>query len=121
MKLHNQNNLVLIGGHSKYYVRVFWIFLNAPTPYVRTFSVHKVRENYHFLNPSPLYPYVNIKMVPLRVGIWGHIELSKSEYDCSYWFIFYCILFYMVALAVCGSVWMYWLYLVVSLCICLLV
>ena len=72
-------------------------------------------------------------MVPQRVGIWGfHTELSKSEYDfsqcretkrtyssLSQWFIFYCILFYMVALAVSGSIWMYWLYLVVSGCISL--
>ena len=33
-------------GPSLYYVRMFWPFLNDLPPYVRTFSVHKVRENF---------------------------------------------------------------------------
>ena len=37
-----------------YYVRVFWGFLEPYTSYVRTCSLHKVRENCHFLNPHPL-------------------------------------------------------------------
>ena len=32
-----------------YYVRVFFGFFESPT-YVRTFSVHNVREYWHFLN-----------------------------------------------------------------------
>ena len=33
------------------FIRFWDLFLNTPPPYVRTFSVHKVREN--FLNPNP--------------------------------------------------------------------
>ena len=40
-------------GPSLYYVRVFLGFLEPPTPCVRTFSLHKVRENYHFLDHPP--------------------------------------------------------------------
>ena len=52
-------------GPSLYYVRVFWGFLEPPTPYVRTFSLHKVRENCHFLDHPPTAMSLrNIKMTP---------------------------------------------------------
>ena len=52
-------------GPSLYYVRVFWGFLEPPTPYVATFIWHKVRQNCHFLDqpPTPM-PLRNIKIVP---------------------------------------------------------
>ena len=40
-------------GPFLYYVRVFRGFLEPPTPYVRTFSLHEVRENCHFLDHPP--------------------------------------------------------------------
>ena len=51
--------------------------LEAPTPYViRTFSVHKVRENCHFLFPQPTPMSLrNIKMVPYRISICLKIAL----------------------------------------------
>ena len=40
-------------GPSLYYVlRVFWPFLNHLPHYVRTFSVHKVKENHHSVDKS---------------------------------------------------------------------
>ena len=40
-------------GPSLYYVRAFWGFFNHQPTYVRTFSLHKVRENCHFLDHLP--------------------------------------------------------------------
>ena len=39
-----------------YYARVFWGFLEPPTPYVTTFSVHKTKENLQISEP-PTHPY----------------------------------------------------------------
>ena len=56
----------------------FEAFLNHPPTYVRTFSLHKVRENCHFLDhpPTPM-PLRNIKMAP------NPNPFSTLEIDCS--------------------------------------
>ena len=43
-------------------------FFESPTCYIRTFSVHKVRGNCHFLNhlPNPM-SLCNIKIFPLKL------------------------------------------------------
>ena len=53
-------------GPSLYYVRVFWVFFELPThPRKDIFSIHKVRENWHFLDhpPTPM-SLRNKKMAP---------------------------------------------------------
>ena len=62
----NNSKDTIYKGPSLYYVRVFWGFLVPPTPYVRT--LHKVRENCHFLDhpPTPI-ALRNIKMVPKEI------------------------------------------------------
>ena len=62
----NNSKDTIYKGPSLYYVRVFWGFLVPPTPYVRT--LHKVRENCHFIDhPPTLIASRNIKMVPKEI------------------------------------------------------
>ena len=58
-----QSNLVR--GHFYITQGCFEPFLNHPPTYIRTFSLHKVRENCHFLDhpPTPM-SLRNIKMAP---------------------------------------------------------
>ena len=54
---------VAFSGYMKFkgaficYVWVFGTFLNHLPPYVRTFSVHRLRKNCHFLNHLCTHPY----------------------------------------------------------------
>ena len=70
--------------------------MNHPPTYVRTFSLHKVRENCHFQDQSPTpISLRNIKMAP---NVPGHhlrkysnsfdIFFSKMIYTCLSWYIF---------------------------------
>ena len=54
-----------IRGHFYITYGCFEAFLNHPPTYVRTFSLHKVRENCHFIDhpPTPM-SLRNIKMAP---------------------------------------------------------
>ena len=54
--LSSRNTTQLLLRSSLYYVRLFWSFLNHLSPYIRTFSVHKVRENHH-----QMYHQIQIK------------------------------------------------------------
>ena len=76
-------------GPSLYNVRVFQAFFEPPTHHERTFSLHKVRENCHFLDhpPTPM-SLRNIKMAPRYklclhsfTEIWTHsfIDYSQNE------------------------------------------
>ena len=62
-------NQGLFIDHSKgpflYYVRVFWGFIEPPTHLHKDISLHKIRENCHFLDhpPTPM-SLRNIKMAP---------------------------------------------------------
>ena len=61
-----------------YYVKVFWGFLEPPTPYIRTFSSHKIRKKCHFLNyPPPLCPYVKYKCS--LVFLFSSLKIRQSS------------------------------------------
>ena len=52
-------------GPFLYYVRVFSFQNHPPPTYVKTFSLHKVKENCHFLDhPPTAMPLHNTKMAP---------------------------------------------------------
>ena len=65
-------------GPSLYYIRVFWGFFEHPPTYVRTFSLHKVRKNCHFMDHPPIPMSLrNIKMDPKEQ--WRFISLSNKD------------------------------------------
>ena len=63
--LIHQGKHYVLRGHLYITQGCFEVFLNHPPTYVRTFSLHKVRENCHFLDhpPTPM-SLRNIKMAP---------------------------------------------------------
>ena len=73
---------------------MFWGFLEPPTPYIRTFLLHKVRGNCHFLDhpPTPM-PLRNIKMAPkfkLVKSFFYHLDRfsrNVAETNKTFWFL----------------------------------
>ena len=53
---------ILVRGHLYITQGCFKAFLNHPPNYIRTFSLHKVRENCHFLDQLPIPTH--LKMAP---------------------------------------------------------
>ena len=71
----------VIRGHLYITSGYFEAFLNHPPTYVKPFSLHKVRENCHFLDhqPTPI-SLRNIKMAPKRVFEWIALSSWRQNY-----------------------------------------